>query len=153
MKLYHQRPATLRGTTLQELDKNEVKVSPFQHALNDGCSVPSPRSGRGGGQVSTPGNCQKEKALACARKQTAQLETVALITCQILSPSPPCIQDSQGDTEEGGLSSFSCWLSYVGTSLGTSFILPRGLFKPHYPQDSDMPPWEVMLPILKAENH
>ena len=44
-------------------------MSPFQHALNDGSSVPSPRSGRGGGQVSTTGNCQKEKALACARKQ------------------------------------------------------------------------------------
>ena len=149
MKVYHQRPGTLLWESKQEWGK----VS-FPAYLKRWQLRASPKKWQRQRSGQHHRNCQEEKVFVCRRKQ---------IDSRVGDSGSDYMLDIMSLTSlhlgllerhrEGGLSSFSCGLSHVGTSLGTSFTLPRGLTKSHYSQDSDIPPWEDRLEIPEAVSH
>ena len=154
MKVYHQRLCCGKP------NKNEV-LSLSQHTLKDGSSKkkkkkkkdgssePAPRTGR-----SAPQRLPRGKGTDMWKEADRQQSWRQWLWLHVRYSVPTSLHLRLLDRRrEGGLSSFSCWLSHVRTSLGTSFTLPRGLIKSHYPQDSDIPPWEDKLEIPEAVSH
>lgn len=132
MKPYGQRSKQLyRGTTQWELDKSKAKMSPFQHALNDGSSVPTPRSYRGRetvGQHHRPQTTTGKRHWLGAEKQTTEWKTVALITCETLSLTPFHLGLLERHRRDGAeLLSLAMICRDISRD---SFTLPEGLFKP-----------------------
>lgn len=131
-------------------------MSLSQHTLKDGSSKKKKMAAQSQPQELAGQhhrNCQEEKAMACRRKQIDS-RVGDSGSDYVLDIVPTSLHLGLLERHrEGGLSSFSCWLSHVGTSLGTSFTLPRGLIKSHYPQDSDIPPWEGKLKIPETVSH
>ena len=91
-------------------------------------------------------------------RQTTEVETVAVITREMLSLSPLPLGLLERDAEKEWLGSFSCWPFYVGVCPGPSFTLP-GPFQATLPPGSSYASLERHLPpssrleITKASSH
>lgn len=150
MKLYGQKPKQLCcGNTQWEPDQNKVKVSLFQHALNDDSSVRAPRSCPK--KVSTTGReLPQEGGIAMCKEtdnRVGHSGSDYMWDTLSLTPFHLGLLERQ---RRGELSSSFHWPSYVGTYLGTASLCLRDFSSPKVLINLTE---RICFPILQAESH